>query len=110
MSSQKPKTKSYCVGGRHRSAAKNICGVITSKGSKVLYGYCSICNRKQSMTVSDKTIKTESSGDFFKNLRKKGLFLSKKMVKNVLRNPRRALDLTAKLATAIVSKNSEEPQ
>ena len=42
MSFQKFKTDSYCVGGRQRSAAKNIYGVITSKGSKVLIGYCSI--------------------------------------------------------------------
>ena len=36
---------SYCVGGRHRSGTK-IYGKITAKGSKVLIGYCSICNRK----------------------------------------------------------------
>ena len=29
---------------------------MTSKGSKVLIGYCSVCNRKKSMTVSDDTI------------------------------------------------------
>ena len=31
MSSQKFKTDSYCVGGRHKSATKNIVGEITIK-------------------------------------------------------------------------------
>jgi len=48
MSFQKFEKDSYCVGGRHRSATKNIYGSINSKGSKILIGYCSIssCNRK----------------------------------------------------------------
>ena len=56
---------SYCTGGRHRSSTKTIYGSLTSKGSKVLLGYCSICNRKKSITVSDFTIKAEGLGDFF---------------------------------------------
>ena len=67
MSFQKFKTDSYCVGGRHRSATIKIYGDITSKKSKVLIGYCSVCNREKSMTVSDKTIKAEGLGSFFKN-------------------------------------------
>ena len=55
------------------------------------------------MTVSDNTIQAEGLGDFFKNLSKKGLNLSKRMAKNVLSNPGRALDLTGKIATAAVS-------
>ena len=51
MSFQKFKSDSYCVGGRHRSATVKIYGDITTKGSKVLIGFCSICNRKKSMTV-----------------------------------------------------------
>ena len=81
---------------------------ITSKGSKVLFGNCSICNRKKSMTVSDDTIKAEGLVDFFKNLGKKGLNVSKKMARNVLNNPGRALDLTAKIATAVASRKSKE--
>ena len=81
MSFNKFKSDSYCVGGRHRSATVKIYVDITSKGSKVLIGYCSICNRKKSMTVSDNTIKAEGLGDFFKNLGKKGLNVSKKMAK-----------------------------
>ena len=86
MTFNKFKTDSYCVGGRHPSATKNIYGDITSKGSKVLIGYCSVCNRKKTMTVSDDTIKAEGLGNFFKNLGKKGLNVSKKMAKNVLSN------------------------
>ena len=65
MSFQKFKNDSYCVGGRHRSATKNIYGDITSKGSKVLICNCSVCNRKKSMTVNDITIKEEGLGVFF---------------------------------------------
>ena len=108
MSFNKFENDSYCVGGRHRSATTKIYGNITSKGNKVLIGYCSICNRKKSMTVSDNTIKSEGLGDFFKNLGKKGLNVSKKMAKNVLSNPGRALDLTAKRATAAASRNSKQ--
>ena len=70
MSFQKFKSDSYCVGGRHRSSTVKIYGDISSKGSKVLIGYCSICNRKKSMTVSDNTIKAEALSSFFKNLGK----------------------------------------
>ena len=107
MSFNKFENDSYCVGGRHRSSTVRIYGDITSKGSKVLIGYCSICNRKKSMTVSDSTIKAQGLGDFFKNLGKKGLNVSKKMA-NVLSNPGRALDLTAKIATAAASRNSKQ--
>ena len=70
MTFNKFENDSYCVGGRHRSATKTIYGSITSQGIKVLIGCCSICNRKNSMTVSDNTIKAEDLGEFFKNLGK----------------------------------------
>ena len=108
MTFNKFKTDSYCVGGRHRSATVKIYGDETSKGSKVLIGYCSICNRKKSMTVSDDPLKAEGLCNFFKNLGKKGLNVSKKMAKNVLSNPGIALDLTAKIATAAASRNSKQ--
>ena len=60
------------------------------------------------MTVSDNTVKAEGVGDFFENLGQKGLNISKKMARNVLSNPGRAFDLTAKIATAAVSKNSKQ--
>ena len=66
MTFKKFETDSFCVGGRHRSATTKIYRNMTSKGSKVLIGYCSICNRKKSMTVSDKTIKAERLGSFSK--------------------------------------------
>ena len=73
MSFQKLKTDSFCVGGTHRSATTKTYGNVTTKGSKVLIGYCSICNRNKSMTVSDNTIQAEGLSDFFKNLGKKRL-------------------------------------
>ena len=108
MSFNKFKSDSYCVGGRHRSAKTIIYDIITSKGGKVLIGYCSLCNKKKSMTVSDNTIQTERLGDFFKQLGKKRFIVSKKMAKNLLSNPGRALDLTTKTATAAVFKNSKQ--
>ena len=112
MSFQKFKSDSYCVGGRHRSGTKNIVGEITIKkktGKEVtlLVGKCVICDRKKTMIVSDNVIQAEGLGDLFKNLGKKGLNVSKKMAKNVLSNPGRALDLTAKIATAAASRNSK---
>ena len=113
MNSQKFATDSYCVGGRHRSGTKDITGEITvnkktGKDTKLLVGKCMVCNRKKSMIVSDNVIQAEGLGDFFKNLGKKGLKASKKMAKNVLSNPGRALDLTAKIATAAASRNSKQ--
>ena len=108
MSFQKFKSDSYCVGGRHRSATVKIYGDITNKGSKVFIAFCSKCQRKKSMTVSDNTIEAEGLSDFFKNLGKKRLNVSKKMAKNVLSNPGRALDLTEKIATAAASRNSKQ--
>ena len=70
MTFQKFKSDSYCVGGRHRSATVKNYGDITSKSSKVLIGFCSISNRKSSMTVSDNAIKAEGLGCFYKNLGK----------------------------------------
>ena len=52
MSFQKFETDSYCVGGRHKSATKNIVGDIsinkkTGEEVKLLVGKCVICNRKK---------------------------------------------------------------
>ena len=113
MSFQKFKSDSFCAGGRHRSATKNKVGEITSnkKTSKeviLLVGKCVICDRKKTMIVSDNVIQAEGLGDSFKNLGKKGLNVSKKMAKNALSNPGRALDLTAKIATAAASRNFKQ--
>ena len=88
----------------HRSATVKIYGAITSKGSKVLIGYCSVCNRKKSMTVSDNTIKGDGLGSFLKNLGK----ISAKAVKkatSALKNPARFLEIGANVATAAASRN-----
>ena len=110
MSFQKFKSDSYCVGGRHKSATKNIVGDITinkksGKEVKLLVGKCAICNRKKTMIVSDNVIQAEGLGDFFKNLGKISAKAGKKLAKNVLSNPGRALDLTAKIATAAATKS-----
>ena len=60
------------------------------------------------MIVSDNVIQAEGLSNFFENLGKKGLNLSKKVAKNVLSHPERALDLTTKIATAAASRNSKE--
>ena len=60
------------------------------------------------MIVSDNVIQAESLSDFLKNLGKRGLNVSKKMAKNVLSSPGRALDLTAKIAEAAASRYSKQ--
>ena len=67
MSFQKHKSGFYCVGGRYRSATTKNYGDITSKGSKVLIGYCSISQRKKSMTFSDNTVHAEGWVAFSRN-------------------------------------------
>ena len=68
--SKKYKSDSSFVGGRHRSALSKIYGDITSKSIKVLIGYCSICNGKKQMTISDDTMQAKGLGSSFKNLGK----------------------------------------
>ena len=60
------------------------------------------------MVVSDNTIEAENLGDFFKNLGKKGLIVSKKLAKNVLSNPTRALDNTANIVLLVASKSLQK--
>ena len=109
-SSQKFQNDSYCVGRRHKSGTTNIVGEIrnnkkTGKDIKLLVGQCVVCNRKKSMIVSDNVIQAQGLGDFLKNLGKKGLNVSKKMAKNVLKNPGRALEIGANVGTAFASRN-----
>ena len=110
MSFQKFRTNSYCVGQKHYSGTKNIVGEIavnkkTGKDTKLLVEKCVICNRKKSMIVSDNTIKAEGLGSFFKNLGKISAKAGKKLAKNVLSNPGRALDSTAQIATAAATNS-----
>ena len=72
MCFQKCETSSYCVAGRHRSVTLKNVGDITSEGSKIINGDCSMCNKKY-MTVSDYTRAAERLGDFFQSLGKKSL-------------------------------------
>ena len=110
MNSQKFETNSYCVGHRGFSGTKNIAGEITinkktGREVKLLVGKCVICNRKKSMIVSDNTIKAEGLSSFFKNLGKISAKAGKKLAKNVLSNPSRALQITSNIATAAAIKS-----
>ena len=110
MNSQKFATDNYCVGGRHRGDTKDITGEITvnkktGKDTKLLVGKCMVCNRKKSMIVSDNTIKAEGLGSFFKNLGRISSKAGKKLATNVLKNPGRALEIGANIATAAATKN-----
>ena len=105
MSFQKYKSDTYCLGGRHRSSTIKTYGDITSKGSKLLIGFCSKYTRKISVTVSDSTIKTEGLCSFFKNLGKISPKAGKKLATIVLKNPARALETSAKVATTAASGN-----
>ena len=57
------------------------------------------------MIVSDNVIQAEGLGDFFKNLGEISAKAAKKLAKNVISNPGRALDSTAKIATAAATKS-----
>ena len=105
MSFNNIETNSYCVGGGHISATKNTNGSITSKGNKVLFGYCSICNRKKTMKVSDNTIKAVGLGSFFNNLGKISAKAGKKLASNAPKNPVGFLEIGANVATAAASRN-----
>ena len=77
----------------------------TGKDTKLLVGKCMVCNRKKSMIVSDNTIKAEGLGSFFKNLGKISSKAGKKLATNVLKNPGRALEIGANIATAAATKS-----
>ena len=77
MSSQKFKSHSYFVGGRHKSGTKNLVGEITfnkktGKEIKLIVGKRLICNKRKSMIVSDNVIQAEGLGEISRNLGKKG--------------------------------------
>ena len=57
------------------------------------------------MTVSDITIKAEGLGTFFKNLGKLSAKAGKKLATNVLKNPGRAPEIGANVATAAASRS-----
>ena len=52
------------------------------------------------MIVSNNTIAAEGLVDFFKSLGKNSVKMGKKIAKNLLKNPGRALDIAANIATA----------
>ena len=105
MSFQKVKSDNYCVGGRHRSSTVLIYGDTTSGGSKLLNGFCSICKKKKSMTVSDNTMQAKGLSSFFKNLGRMSAKAVKKLALNALKSPGRFLEIVANVTTAEASGN-----
>ena len=107
MSYNKFINNSYCVGGKHYSPTTIIYGDITNTGIrigrpvKILRGNCMICNRNNSLIVSERTIDGEGLGDFFKHLGS----AAKNVGKKILNNPARALEIAANIGTAAASKN-----
>ena len=95
------KTNSNCVGGRHYSGSNKIRGVVTSKVTKILKGYCVKCKRNKSMTVSDATIEAEGLEDFFESVGRATVNFGKK----VANNPVRALEIASKIGIAAASMN-----
>ena len=57
------------------------------------------------MNVSDNTIQAEGLGSFFKNLGRLSAEAGKKSATKVLKNPGRALEITANIATAAGSRS-----
>ena len=55
--------------------------------------------------MSDYKVAAEGLQDFFKNRGKKRLNVSKQLAKTAIKNPRRALDITANNATAAASRS-----
>ena len=70
-----------------------------------MVGLFSICNRKESITVTDNTIQAERLVSFFKNLGKISAKAVKKLANNALKNPGRFLEICANVATAPASRN-----
>ena len=59
------------------------------------------------MTVSDNAIKAEGLGRFFKKLGRISAKAGKKLATKVLKNPGRAFEIGANVATAAASRNPE---
>ena len=57
------------------------------------------------MTGSDDTIQAEGLSEFSKYLDRIGLNVSKRIARNVLKNPGRALVIFANIASAAASRN-----
>ena len=72
-----------CVGGRHYSQSMKIRGDFTQNENgmpvKLLVEMCSICERKKSLIVSDRTIQAVGLGNFFSSLGKAAKLLERKI-------------------------------
>ena len=99
MSFEKLKSDSFFVRGKQRSITIKIVGDITSKDSKVIIDFCSVCNRKKSMTVSDSIKQAEKQAGRF------SAKAGENSATNVLKSPGRGLEITSNIATAAATKN-----
>ena len=77
----------------------------TGREIKILFGKSSICKNEKVIFVSDNKIQAEGLGDFSNNLGKRSDTACKTLAKNVLKNPGRSMDITAKLSNAPASRN-----
>ena len=108
MSYRKIKTSYWCIGGGWAySSTIAIGGDIISKDTNFLVGNCPKCNRKNSMTVDDNTIKAEGLGNVFKNTTNTSPKETEKIDTNDLTTPGRASESIAKYGSAAVTKNAE---
>ena len=106
MGFQNFKNDSYCVGGSHQYATTKIYADITSKGSKVLIGFCSVCSRENLMIVSEKTIQEEKPGSFSEFLGKISAKDDKKLATNALKNTGGFHEIGANVAIAAASRKT----
>ena len=106
MSFEMFENDSFCFGRRHRSSTRLIYGDVTSERSKVLIGFCSICNRKKAVTVSDK-VQSDDLDGFLKILRKVSARAGNISATNVLKNPGRTLEVTSIFASAAATKKTK---
>ena len=108
MNSQKFKTNTYCVGGKHYSGTKNFPGERTinkktGKDNKLLVGKSVICDRKKSIIVSDNTKKVERLGSFSKTWER----LQKRVKKEQLMRSKIQLDSLKSMLTLLRQRQVE---
>ena len=94
---------------KHYFGTKNIVGEIkfnrkTGKDIKLLVGQCLICNKRETMIVSDNRIPVEGLSSFFQIIGRSSARAGKKVATNILKNPGRPLETTSNIATSALSK------
>ena len=106
------KKYSFSVGGRLYSSVNSIRTATsfnkkTGKEIRRFKGDCSLCKITESEIVSDNTIGTESSGNFFESIRKRAAKAAKKLAIEVAKNSSKALELAADSSFGPATRNSK---